>query len=76
MGHKEYTDSNIDFNIENTNKEQGIEQRIEHFNQSGLRDTCHYMCSSLNYTNIIILILVILLIYHFVTSQMKSNTTM
>jgi len=48
-----------------------ISDHYEHFGQADARDTCHYICSSLRYTNIVILILIILLIYHFLVNYRK-----
>lgn len=36
----------------------------EDFNEK-IKDTCHYMCSSVNWTNIILAILVIILLYAY-----------
>jgi hypothetical protein len=48
------------------NKDKNIDKNnIEHFSYEGAKNMCHYTCSSINTTNIILLILVILLIYLF-----------
>ena len=39
------------------------ERTIEHFSFEGTRNMCHYGCSSINYTNIILAILVLVLLY-------------
>ena len=41
-------------------------KNIENFTQDKFRNTCHYACSSVNYLNIFIFIVVIILIYHFI----------
>ena len=42
------------------NKEK---EEIEHFSYEGVKNMCHYGCSSINTTNILLLILIIILIY-------------
>ncbi len=49
------------------------QNNLEHFDQNKLKNACHYACSSMNYTNIIILIVVLILIYHTIVTNMKSN---
>lgn len=39
------------------------ERSVEHFSFEGTRDMCHYGCSSINYTNIILVVLVLVLLY-------------
>lgn len=39
------------------------ESTIEHFSFEGTRDMCHYGCSSINYTNIILAVLVLVLLF-------------
>jgi hypothetical protein len=39
------------------------ERTIEHFSFEGTRDMCHYGCSSINYTNIILAVLVLVLLF-------------
>jgi hypothetical protein len=39
------------------------ERNIEHFSFEGTRNMCHYGCSSINFTNIILVVLVLVLLY-------------
>lgn len=41
-------------------------KNTEHFSYEGAKNMCHYTCSSINTTNIILLILVIILLYLFI----------
>lgn len=41
------------------------EDKIENFNKTHIKNTCHYMCSSITYINIIILIVIIITMYHY-----------
>ena len=45
------------------NKEK---DEVEHFSYDGAKNMCHYTCSSINTTNIILLILIVILIYLFI----------
>jgi len=45
------------------NKKRNIENFNEDFSLETPKDMCHYTCSEINKTNIIIFILVIILIY-------------
>lgn len=36
---------------------------------NNLKNTCHYVCSNMNYTNIIILIILIISVYHFLVKK-------
>lgn len=45
----------------------------ESFDQSNIRNTCHYMCSSISYTNIIMLIIIILCVYHIIISNLNKK---
>lgn len=45
--------------------------------ESRVKNVCHYACSTLSYTNIIIIIAVFFLIYHIITNnilQIKNKT--
>lgn len=43
---------------------------IEHFKQSNARDVCHFTCSSINYINVIVLFLILVILYNlFFTKQ-------
>ena len=60
------------YNIPNNKENEHFEQNgkgIEHFEQGDVRDTCHYMCSSFSYVNVIIIILILLLAYHIFTKS-------
>jgi hypothetical protein len=48
---------------------ENSENDIEHFNQQKVKNACHFACSSINYTNIIVLIITIILIYHFIITN-------
>jgi hypothetical protein len=63
MGINTYKDVNKDININKNN--------TEHFNQEKIKNTCHYVCSSINYTNIVILVIFIILVYHMIISNFK-----
>jgi hypothetical protein len=39
---------------------------IEDFSYEGAKNMCHYTCSSINTTNIILFILIIILLYLFI----------
>lgn len=41
------------------------DKELEHFSYEGAKNMCHYSCSSINTTNILLLILIIFLIYLF-----------
>jgi hypothetical protein len=34
-----------------------------------VKNTCHYMCSNMNYMNVILLIIIIISIYHFLIKK-------
>jgi hypothetical protein len=61
------TSCNINKNNENNEKKDKKviekERNIEHFSFEGTRNMCHYGCSSINYTNIILVVLVLVLLY-------------
>lgn len=42
---------------------------MEHKENDGVKNFCHYACSNINYTNIILIIIIFLLIYHFLISN-------
>lgn len=44
-------------------KIKNSDEKIEHFSYEGAKNMCHYGCSSINTTNIMLLILIIILIY-------------
>lgn len=53
-------------NIRKTDKSkrrENNEKNIEHFSYEAPRNMCHYTCSSINTTNIILFCLVLVLIY-------------
>ena len=54
-------DKKMTTNIDKKVKEK--ERTIEHFSFEGTRDMCHYGCSSINYTNIILAVLVLVLLF-------------
>lgn len=39
--------------------------KLEHFDKMKLRNVCHHACSSMNYMNIIMIVIIFILIYHF-----------
>jgi hypothetical protein len=41
------------------------DKRIENFKNEDLRDSCHYVCSSMNWMNIFMLLLLIVLCYAY-----------
>lgn len=45
---------------------------LEHFDQMQFKNACHYACSTMNYTNIIILIIIMILIYHTIVTNMPN----
>jgi|688.fasta_scaffold2785559_1 hypothetical protein len=47
-------------------KENDNNNDVEHFSYDGAKNMCHYTCSSINTTNIILLILIVILIYLFI----------
>lgn len=49
-------------------------KHIENFSQAKIRNTCHYTCSSINYLNIFIFVIMIIVIYHFIlTNFIQKN---
>jgi hypothetical protein len=38
----------------------------EHFDENNIKNACHFACSNINYTTIIILIVAIIFIYHII----------
>ncbi len=59
----------MDYNAESDIWEQN---NLEHFDQKQIKNACHYACSSMTYTNIIILIIVIIMIYHMIVTNMAG----
>lgn len=56
------------------NKSELLEyDNLEHFDQNKVKNVCHYVCSSINYTNIIILIIVLILTYHVIISNLLKK---
>ena len=41
------------------------DKRIEKFNNEDMKNTCHYVCSSINWLNIFLVFLLIILCYAF-----------
>lgn len=70
MGHKDNIKKCIENNSDKYTDEEP-DNKIEHFDQNSVRDTCHYACSSFSYVNVIIIIVVLLLIYHFIANMGK-----
>ncbi len=56
-----YTDNEKNMNV-NT-KEEKKEKKIEHFSYEVPKNMCHYGCSNMNTTNIILFVLILVLIY-------------
>ena len=48
---------------ENNEKEKKRENNIEHFSYEVPKNMCHHGCSSMNTTNIILFVLILVLIY-------------
>jgi hypothetical protein len=61
----------IDYDTPDSDKHNNNE--IEHFDQGNIRDSCHYMCSSFSYVNVIIIILILILIYHVVFRKKEDS---
>jgi hypothetical protein len=41
------------------------DKRIENFKNEDVRDSCHYVCSSMNWMNIFMLLLLVVLCYAY-----------
>jgi hypothetical protein len=53
--------------------EIGLIFRMEHFDGVDVKDTCHYVCSNLNFMNILMIIGVILLAYYLIIEAKNKN---
>jgi hypothetical protein len=49
------------------------EKKRENFGQNDVKNVCHFACSNINYMNITILIVIIILIYHFIATKMLAK---
>jgi hypothetical protein len=49
--------------------EDNINYDIEHFNPAKVKNVCHYACSNMSYLNITVLVIIIILIYHFFVKE-------
>lgn len=67
--------SNYACNICDSNKKKKIEKfgesNIEHFSYEAPKNMCHYACSSINTTNVLLCILILVLL--FLLSKEKFN---
>lgn len=51
--------------------EENENKNVEHFNK--VRDMCHYACSSMNYINVVMIVVILILIYHFITTKLLNS---